>query len=109
MLCTPSPNGKSSNHSPRRNSHSDSFTRLFGSSDSKRTTPRRASLTKHDVTNRNPVTGDGVNSWDQKIINRASPKGQTGKNNLKYEKFNFGYFFIACDCNMVKLRKNLKY
>lgn len=26
--------------------------------------PRRGSLTNHDITHRNPVTGNGVSSWD---------------------------------------------
>jgi hypothetical protein len=110
VMCTP-PSVKNSS-GPRRSSHSDSFTRLFGTPENK-VTPRRASLTKQgkerkkcesflssrivlnrsilwkifvkwfesivtDVTNRNPVTGDGVASWDQKPLNRTSPRIHNG-------------------------------
>ncbi|RZC37786.1 hypothetical protein BDFB_004374 [Asbolus verrucosus] len=88
VLCTPpSINSKSpGNHTPRRSSHSDSFTRLFGTPDNK-ITPRRASLTKQDVANRNPVTGDGVNSWDQRPVNRTSPRVHNERNPVTGEVY----------------------
>ncbi|KAL1502228.1 hypothetical protein ABEB36_007401 [Hypothenemus hampei] len=45
---------------------SDSFQKLFGAPVNNRIPPRRGSLTNHDVTHRNPVTGNGVSSWDAK-------------------------------------------
>lgn len=51
VLCTPPTpnNGNKTNghHTPRRSSqHNDSFTRLFGTPEKKKITPRRGSLTK---------------------------------------------------------------
>jgi hypothetical protein len=84
VMCTP-PSVKNSS-GPRRSSHSDSFTRLFGTPENK-VTPRRASLTKQDVTNRNPVTGDGVASWDQKPLNRTSPRIHNERNPVTGEVY----------------------
>ncbi|XP_028136922.2 uncharacterized protein LOC114331524 [Diabrotica virgifera virgifera] len=68
VLCTP-PSNKTNGHiTPRRSLQSnDSFNKLFGSPENKRPHPRRGSLTKQDVNNRNPVTGNGVMSFDCKI------------------------------------------
>ncbi|XP_044264415.1 microtubule-associated protein Jupiter-like [Tribolium madens] len=89
VLCTPPSNGNSpaSKLTPRRSSHSDSFTRLFGTPEPKKVTPRRASLTKQDVINRNPVTGDGVASWDQKPANRNTPKVHNERNPVTGEVY----------------------
>ncbi|KAK4885773.1 hypothetical protein RN001_002044 [Aquatica leii] len=78
---SPQSNGTST---PRR-SHNDSFSRLFGSSGS--STPRRSSLQKHDVTVRNPVTGNGVTSWDQHR-NSNSPRVKTERNPVTGEVYN---------------------
>lgn len=52
----------------KKNSQStDSFQRLFGAPENARLPPRRASLTNHDITHRNPVTGNGVSSWDSMV------------------------------------------
>ncbi|VEN54701.1 unnamed protein product [Callosobruchus maculatus] len=67
-------------HTPRRASqHVDSFSRLFGNSDNRKPTPRRGSLNNQDVTNRNPVTGSGVTSWDCRPASRNNtPKVHIG-------------------------------
>ncbi|XP_044744678.1 microtubule-associated protein Jupiter-like [Coccinella septempunctata] len=91
VLCTPptpkqngSMNGTSS---PRRGSRgSDSFTRLFGQENSK-TPPRRASLTKQDVKNRNPVTGDGVDTWDSTPNRRNTPRVRKERNPVTGEEY----------------------
>lgn len=75
VLCSPpsiESRGKSNGlTSPRRSfQNNDSFNRLFGSPDKSKTPPRRASLTNQDVKNRNPVTGNGVDSFDSKQSNR---------------------------------------
>ncbi|CAG9854061.1 unnamed protein product [Phyllotreta striolata] len=72
--------------SPRRGSrNSDSFTKLFGTPDGKRPQPRRGSLTKQDVNNRNPVTGNGVMSWDCKVT--KTPKIYTERNPVTGETY----------------------
>nr|XP_023018176.1 uncharacterized protein LOC111507146 [Leptinotarsa decemlineata] len=85
-MCTPPSAGKSNGHyTPRRSSqHVDSFNRLFGSADMKRSLPRRASLTNQDVTNRNPVTGNGVKSYDSKP---TSPRIHTERNPVTGESY----------------------
>lgn len=88
VLCSPPNNAKvnTSGHvTPRRASqHNDSFTRLFGSPETKKISPRRGSLTKQDVTNRNPVTGNGVDSWD---CRRNTPKVHTERNPVTGEVY----------------------
>ncbi|KAK9732361.1 hypothetical protein QE152_g12867 [Popillia japonica] len=74
VMCTPpSSNGLNGSFTPRRshdNSHDNSFKRLFGTPDM--TPIRKSSLTKTDSANRNPVTGDGVVSWDCRPEKRSS-------------------------------------
>ncbi|XP_018322911.1 microtubule-associated protein Jupiter-like [Agrilus planipennis] len=89
VLCSPSSGNstpqRNGTHTPRRTHiHNDSFNRLFGTPEQGSSTPRRASFNKHDVTNRNPVTGDGVTSWDQKKI---SPKMRTERNPVTGEYY----------------------
>lgn len=72
--------------SSRRNSATDSFNRLFGDS-AKISTPRRQSLTKHDVTNRNPVTGNGVQSWDARPARASTPKIHAERNPVTGESY----------------------
>ncbi|KAJ3648032.1 hypothetical protein Zmor_019868 [Zophobas morio] len=88
VLCSPPglTGAKMTSSTPRRSSHSDSFTRLFGPTDNK-VTPRRASLTKQDVKNRNPVTGNGVDSWDEKTSNRSSPRAHNDRNPVTGEVY----------------------
>jgi len=94
-LTTPkSSAGKSAvdgNVTPRRRSttmsSNDSFSRLFGESPEKAHTPRRASLTKHDVTNRNPVTGNGVQSWDSRPGSRNTSRIHTERNPVTGEYY----------------------
>ncbi|KAK5647398.1 hypothetical protein RI129_002290 [Pyrocoelia pectoralis] len=79
---SPQSNGTST---PRRSHiHNDSFSRLFGNSGA--TTPRKLSLNKHDVTVRNPVTGNGVTSWDQHRSS-LSPKIKTERNPVTGEVY----------------------
>lgn len=66
--------GSPQNGTPHRSRNNDSFNRLFGSPDA--STPRRASLTKHESSPRNPVTGDGVVSWDSRPSSRNTPRPQ---------------------------------
>ncbi|KAF5304817.1 hypothetical protein FQR65_LT07834 [Abscondita terminalis] len=84
---TSSPTSPQSNGSstPRRSHiHNDSFSRLFGSPGA--TTPRKLSFHKHDVTVRNPVTGNGVTSWDQHR-NSNSPRVKTERNPVTGEVY----------------------
>nr|CAH7765411.1 unnamed protein product [Callosobruchus chinensis] len=76
-------------HTPRRASqHVDSFSRLFGNSDKKKPTPRRGSLNNQDVTNRNPVTGSGVTSWDCRPASRNNtPKVHIERNPVTGEVY----------------------
>ncbi|KAK9873768.1 hypothetical protein WA026_002126 [Henosepilachna vigintioctopunctata] len=91
VLCTPPTpklNGSSSGStSPRRGSqHTDSFSRLFGQTNTK-TPPRRASLTKQDVKNRNPVTGNGVDTWDSTPNRRSTPRVHKERNPVTGEEY----------------------
>ncbi|XP_017776870.1 PREDICTED: uncharacterized protein LOC108562884 isoform X2 [Nicrophorus vespilloides] len=89
-MSTPPNNNKSVvDGTPRRRSttSNDSFNRLFGDSPAQAHTPRRASLTKHDVTNRNPVTGDGVQSWDRRPASRNTPKSHSERNPVTGEVY----------------------
>nr|CAI5830535.1 unnamed protein product [Callosobruchus analis] len=76
VICSPTSEKSNGNlnghhHTPRRASqHVDSFSRLFGNADNKKPAPRRGSLNNQDVTNRNPVTGSGVTSWDCRPASR---------------------------------------
>ncbi|KAJ8926118.1 hypothetical protein NQ315_009975 [Exocentrus adspersus] len=91
VICSPPSVEKSNGHSytPRRSSqHVDSFNRLFGTPDAKKIVPRRASLTNQDVTNRNPVTGNGVTSWDYRPNTRNStPRIRTERNPVTGETY----------------------
>ncbi|KAF5304723.1 hypothetical protein FQA39_LY09500 [Lamprigera yunnana] len=80
---SPQSNGSST---PRRSlNHNNSFSRLFGSPGA--TTPRKlSSLSKHDVTVRNPVTGNGVTSWDQHRSS-LSPRVRTERNPVTGEVY----------------------
>lgn len=103
-MCTPPSQKLKNNFTPRKSSpNNDSFNRLFGSPEM--TPPRRASLTKHgksvnvneisfklmlygfyvhlDITKRNPVTGNGVDSWDCRPASRNSPRVHTGKHYIE--------------------------
>ncbi|XP_065168247.1 uncharacterized protein [Atheta coriaria] len=92
VLATPPSSGKQTNgrtvvdgaSTPRRRG-SDSFNRLFGESGIQVATPRRASLTKHDVKNRNPVTGNGVQTWENKA--NRSPKVHSERNPVTGEVY----------------------
>ncbi|XP_076268833.1 uncharacterized protein LOC143201581 [Rhynchophorus ferrugineus] len=59
--------------------HRDSFERLFGSPDGKK-------QLKKDIINRNPVTGDGVASWDSKIKYKT-PKTYKERNPITGETY----------------------
>ncbi|XP_018566855.1 microtubule-associated protein Jupiter-like [Anoplophora glabripennis] len=92
VICTPPSAGKTNGHhsyTPRRSSqHVDSFNRLFGTPEMKKITPRRGSLTNQDVTNRNPVTGNGVTSWDDRPSSRnSSPRIHTERNPVTGETY----------------------
>ncbi|KAF2884704.1 hypothetical protein ILUMI_21470 [Ignelater luminosus] len=92
VLCTPesnssSPqsNGTAPGSTPRRTHiHNDSFNRLFGSPGA--TPPRKSSFNKHDVTGRNPVTGNGVTSWDQRRC-PTTPRVRTERNPVTGETY----------------------
>jgi len=93
VMCTPesnnsSPqsNGNGTSNTPRRSHiHNDSFSRLFGSPGA--TPPRKASFNKHaDVKGRNPVTGNGVTSWDQHRSGN-SPRVHTERNPVTGEVY----------------------
>ncbi|XP_066156963.1 microtubule-associated protein Jupiter-like isoform X2 [Euwallacea fornicatus] len=67
-LCSPTDSSPKSNTfmARRASQGNDSFQRLFGAPENRRIPPRRGSLTNQDVNHRNPVTGNGVSSWDAK-------------------------------------------
>lgn len=52
-----------------------------------------------DVKNRNPVTGNGVVSWDSKPLNRSTPRVHTGlhaesyKHNGASKTYDYYYIF----------------
>lgn len=87
VLSTSSDSPKLNGHqTPRRSlQNNDSFNKLFGSPDGKKPQARRGSLTKQDVNNRNPVTGNGVMSWDCKLS--KSPKVYTERNPVTGETY----------------------
>ncbi|KAJ8978602.1 hypothetical protein NQ317_006890 [Molorchus minor] len=87
VIRSPSSEKANGHYTPRRASqHVDSFNRLFGNTEIKKTPPRRASLTNQDVTNRNPVTGNGVTSYDCKT-NRNSPRIHIERNPVTGETY----------------------
>lgn len=90
VMCSPTDSSPKLNghhqNTPRKSLHNnDSFTKLFGSPDAKKPNPRRGSLTKQDVTNRNPVTGNGVMSWDCKVT--KTPKIYNERNPVTGENY----------------------
>ncbi|XP_044737956.1 microtubule-associated protein Jupiter-like [Chrysoperla carnea] len=58
----------------RMNHHrlSDSFTRLFGAPDTPSAPAQPAKVERRSSLGRNPVTGDGVQSWDSPKTSRAT-------------------------------------
>ncbi|CAH0551426.1 unnamed protein product [Brassicogethes aeneus] len=89
VMCSPTSSPKSNgNVTPRRSSsHNDSFTRLFGTPEAKKIVPRRASLPKQDVNNRNCVTGNGVQSYDSRPASRNTPRVHTERNPVTGETY----------------------
>ncbi|XP_030765213.1 microtubule-associated protein Jupiter-like [Sitophilus oryzae] len=64
--------------SRKASQHRDSFERLFGTPENKRTS-------KKDIVNRNPVTGDGVASWDS--LKFKTPKIYKERNPITGETY----------------------
>ncbi|XP_050297129.1 uncharacterized protein LOC126736681 isoform X2 [Anthonomus grandis grandis] len=103
VLCSPTENGLKSRGfmSKRASQSNDSFQKLFGNAENHRVPPRRGSLTNHDVTHRNPVTGNGVSSWDAKPV-KTKTKVYKERNPVTGETY-----LIACPTeNPTKLDGN---
>ncbi|XP_022912955.1 uncharacterized protein [Onthophagus taurus] len=105
VICTPPSNHMNGSFTSRRSLHDNSFKRLFGTSDSAITPSRKSSLPKTDVTTRNPVTGDGVISWDCRP-DKKSPRVLTGKTVVKQRNPVTGEFYTIISPTTTPVKQN---